>query len=136
MLCRRGSDGYGDGNSDGEGSATTWTQLTSKTSSLSSLSSSFQLEKIYDAFLRDRNYVRDAFNGTYLSGQLICTGYKQEIINGHYLRDVYLIRSPDGIDERMRLYDSPPLTGDIDNAHDDDGVDGKRSPLPYKFLNL
>ena len=95
-LHGRGSDG------DGEVSATSWTRLLSKTSS-SSLSSSFLFGRRYDAFLRDGKYVRTVFNGTCLSGHLLRIGYKQGIINGRYLRDVYLIRSLDSVDERMRL---------------------------------
>ena len=133
-LRGRGSDEDGEG--DGKSSATTQTRSTSKMSSSSSSSSSFLFEKRYDTFLRDGKYVRNAFNGTCLSGHILRTRYEQEIINGRYLRYMYLIRSLDGVAERMRLYDPPPLTGDSGNGHDNDDVDSKISPLPYEFPNL
>ena len=49
---------------------------------------------------------------------------------------VYLIRSPGGVDESMRLYNTPPPKVDSDNGHENDGVDGKISPLPYNFPNI
>ena len=131
ILCGRGLDGDGDG--DGKGSATTRTRSMSETSlsssSLSLSSSSFLFEKIYNAFMRDRNYVRNAFNGTCLSGHILRTGYEQERTNSRYSRDVYLIRIPDGVDERMRPYNPTPPTGDSENGHDNDDVDRKISPL-------
>ena len=69
-------------------------------------------------------------------GQLLHTGYEQEIINGRYLRDVYLIRSLNVVDERMRLYNPPPPTRDSENGHDNDGVDGEKYPFPYEFPNI
>ena len=128
-LHGRGSD------RDGEVSATTCTRSSSKKSS-SSLSSLFLFGRRYDAFLRDGKYIRTVFNGTFLSDHLLRTGYKQDIINVNYLRDMYLIRSLDVVDERMRLYDPPPPTGDSDNGHENDGIDGKIYPLPCDFPNV
>ena len=95
----------------------------------SSSSSSLLLEKRYDAFLRDGKFVRNSFNSTFLSGQLLRTGYEQEIIYGHYLRDMYIIRSLDGIDERMRLYDPPSSMGDSNNVHDNECVKDQQRTL-------
>ena len=58
-----------------------------------------------------------------------------DLLNGFGIL-VYLIRSHDGVDEMIWLYGPPKPMGDSRNGHDNDGVDGKRSPLPYKFLNL
>ena len=36
----------------------------------------------------------------------------------------------------MRLYDPPPLTGEINNCHENESTNGKRYPLPYDLPNL
>ena len=57
-----------------------------------------------------------------------------DLLNGFGIL-VYLIRSHDGVDEMIWLYGPPKPMGDSRNGHDNDGVDGKRSPLPYDLLS-
>ena len=81
-------------------------QLTTLLSTRPSREGQFLVEKIYDAFLgeKDPSPYRNIMNGTCQDGQLIQQGYDQQIRNGQHLRQAYVFDGSDQNDDpRLRL---------------------------------